>query len=170
MAKVLFKGATRRRIQWHVMEKTYSYVAIPGKTLRVPDEQLMYVLSFGDFEVCKEEAEKNVEKKVTSKTVTNPSIEVSMIYTNTPAVTEQPASEAPVASEPEVTKEVVESVSEVAEEVTKEPEPEAVKKVSYDYTSIRKSELKKLCKERNLDTIGNRDDLIANLVAYDRNN
>ena len=37
-----------------------------------------------------------------------------------------------------------------------------------DYTSLTNPELRKLCKERDLDTAGKKDDLVTKLVAYDR--
>lgn len=144
MFKVKFTGEQRENFSWISMGKAVNYSFGPNEVREVAEGDLPYLLSFGKFSAL----------EATPVEVT-PVAEISKIDPFI-TVTPQPVPEPVVAP---VVAPVVEAVEEV---VVPKIEEDRV-----DYTSYSKKDLVKLCKERKLATIGNRDDLIARLVTFD---
>ena len=162
MAKIKFNGLKRAKITWNSMGKCYSYNVDPGEVIAIAEDQVGHACACGSFVILS--SAKMLAKngpKVNKKTIeaTAP----IKIVKPLPVVEEQ-------IEEPE--EEVMETVIiEVEDEVEEEKVEEEVVKVEekkLDYTSIRKKELKDMCKESGLHVGGNRDDLIARLVAFDK--
>jgi hypothetical protein len=181
MARVKFNGVKKAKVTWCSMGKVYSYNVRPGEVLAIPDDQVNNIRATGSFLVVSAphlaKRKPKVNKKVLKKE------EPIKVVKLTPVV--EPEPEVEVVEEPEV-EEVVEEVENeeidpdentkvlpapvVVEEEEEEPvvvEAEDCDK-TVDYTSIRKADLKDMCKERGLHVSGNRDDLIARLVAFDK--
>jgi len=139
-------------------------VVLPGKIYPVSDDQVHNICGCGPFVVIAAphlNKKPNVIKKDLKKEE-----DVVKVIKQSPIV--EPVVEEEVVVEPEVEEPVVEEAKEVVED----DEPivvEADKCVKkFDYTSIRKADLKEMCRERVLHLSGNRDDLIARLVAFDK--
>lgn len=191
MAKLIYHGDSRKTFQWDSMGKHFSYIAEPNQELIVPDNQVMYLLSFGNFEEVPGSPvipELPKKRKVLDKIVrVDPFIKIEPKKVEAPIAVVTPIVETPVEKPVEVIAPVLEigdiplpevapvaetSVTseveseEVTEEKVEEPVIEKVEKKvkKIDYTSFKKNELKKLCKDMGLDTSGNRDDLIARIL------
>lgn len=160
MVRVKYVGDVKRNFQWNSMGKVFNYRLSPGETIKVPKEQVMYLLSYGCFTTQSEPVKSpetptviNISKMVKEERA--PEIKVEVVAeVITPVVVEEP-----VVSEPVV------KVEEVVEVV----QPEPVKK-KIDYLQFNKKMLQKRCKDAGLDTKGNKDDLIARLVVNDQQN
>jgi hypothetical protein len=162
MAKVKYVGETRRTFTWTSMGKTMSYSVSPNDIIDLADNQLPYLLSFGNMLVKIQETHKANKPKV------EPVAPVKVDPIIAPVVVPVPVAAPVVESLPApAPAEIVSEVPSVFVD-EEEEEVESASEEKVDYTGMTKSELKKLCKNRGLDTVGNRDDLICNLVGYDR--
>lgn len=153
MAKIRFRGERRETFSWTNMGKANSYSFGPNEVREVADKDLPYLLSFGNFSALEEE----IAVAVPANASVVETKKVDPFISVTPVVTEPVVVPVTVpVVEPVVVPVEVAAPVEVVEEQDK-----------VDYTSFSKRELVKLCKERKLETIGNRDDLICRLVSFD---
>lgn len=172
MPKLKYVGDTRRKFSWTSMGKVQSYTVGPNQTISIPEKELPYLMSYGVFRVISDdkaikEPSKNIEK-IHHKHKISPLASVERIvhvFEDTPSKTVESVSEVIEEEMNEV--EEIEDVEEVTD-VIEESNTVDNEVKNIDYTSIRKAELKKMCEKRNLDTHGNRDDLIARLVFSDQ--
>lgn len=163
MVKVKYIGSKRESFNWVSMGKAVGYIFNPGETKLIPERDLPYLRSFGTFEAIVREA----ETESTEVVVVNVPVETPA--QPEPVVVPEPKPESVGVLEPAP---IVEPIPTPAAVVIPEPVAvpiveEAEEEDPVDYTSFNKKELIKLCKERKLDTIGKRDDLIARLVNHD---
>jgi hypothetical protein len=170
MARVKYNGTNKAKVSWNSMGKAFSYNVRPGEVIAIPDDQVNNIRAAGSFSIIsapnmgKPKVIKKVIKKETPIKVVKP---VPVVEPD-PEPVEEPVEDAfediDTESETKVLSSAVEDVEEGEDLVDTEEEEDK----SVDYTSIRKSDLKDMCKERGLHISGNRDDLIARLVAFDK--
>jgi hypothetical protein len=167
MAKVKYNGTLKKKITWNSMGKGYAYNVRPGQIIQVPEDQITNVCGCGSFIVIssasklREQGPKIVKKTVQKQVEPTP---VKVVKPLPVLMVDEPVEvEEVVVNEPVEVTEV--TVDEPVEE--REDEDEECEK-TIDYTSIRKADLKDMCKKNGLKVSGNRDDLIARLVAFDK--
>ena len=155
------------------MGKAYSYNVRPGEVISIPDDQVSNIRAAGQFAIISapgfKKAKPTVNKKVIKKEApANPVRVVKHPPVSTPVQEEEVdvvVEEDFVDVDPEEETKVLPQVEEKEEEHV---HTEECAEKCVDYTSIRKAGLKDMCKDRGLHVSGNRDDLIARLVAFDK--
>ncbi len=161
MAKVKYNGTVKARLSWNSMGKGYSYNVLPGQILVITDDQAHNCCAAGPCTILT--GPKFTKTKINKKVL--PKEAPLKIVKLTPIIEEIEIN--PIIEEVEdVEIPVIEDDIEIFEgdvtdvEISQEP-------IVIDYTSFKKAELKNMCRDRDLRTNGNRDDLITRLCNHD---
>lgn len=189
MSRVKYLGTNKARVSWTSMGRGFSYNVRPGEIIVVPDDQVNNIRAAGSFSIVSAPS-KNQKPKVNKKVIRKEEPVIKKTVKPLPLVEEEPE----VEETPEV-EDVEEAVECVVEETPEEdfedvdvndetkviqiPEkpsenvefvksPVKGEQPTIDYTSLRKEELKQICKDRGLKVSGNRDDLITRICNFSK--
>jgi hypothetical protein len=163
--KLIYNGIQEKKATWTCMGKLYSYNLIPGQIIMIPENQVKNLKGFGSFQLIKE-IQPMVE--VESTEIIS-EIDEEIFEKQIEETVNIPEEEDPFKKYEEEVKDTQEDKIEDIEEIEVE-NTEVEESPDFDYTSLSKAELKRMCKERGLKTSGNRDDLIYRNVQFDVDN